>query len=255
MIEWWPYLGSSASVLAQAYPQARRTGLEPTPDLLERSQQQHQPTWWSFSRWSRIQPEYFLETDAIQVPLPVAAELVWANMTLHHSADPLQWLSRWSDLLGSGGLLMFSCFGPDTLKELRALYAQSGWGPIGTAFIDMHDLGDMLVESGFCDPVMDQETLTLTWPSASALIDEITHLGHNTAPDRFPGLRTQAWKLRLEEGLRSQTISDGRIKLTMEIVYGHAFKPITTRIALKPQTQVSLVKMRQILTSRGKTQG
>ena len=86
---------------------------------------------------------------------------------------------------------MFSCLGPGTLRELRDLYRAEGWPTPTPGYIDMHDLGDMLVEAGFAEPVLDQETITLRWRSATALLAELRQLGGNTAPDRFPGLRTR----------------------------------------------------------------
>ena len=78
-------------------------------------------------------------------------------------------LPEWQRVLRVNGLLMFSTLGPDTLRELRAAYADAeaalGIAPAGARvidFVDMHDLGDMLVESGFEIPVMDQEVLTVT---------------------------------------------------------------------------------------------
>jgi len=82
----------------------------------------------------------------------------------------------------------------------------------------------MLVAAGFADPVLDQETLTLTWPSAEAALDELRELGGNAAPDRFAGLRTPAWRRRLVAALDARAGADGRIGLAFEIAYGHGFK-------------------------------
>ncbi len=79
----------------------------------------------------------------------------------------------------------------------------------------MHDLGDMLVAAGFADPVMDQETLTLTWASAEALLAELRTLGGNARPARFAGLRTPRWRERLLAALRERAAADGRIALEL----------------------------------------
>jgi malonyl-CoA O-methyltransferase len=88
----------------------------------------------------------------------------------------------------------------------------------------MHDLGDMLVAAGFADPVLDQETLALSWPSADALLLELRQIGGNAAPDRFAGLRTPAWRRRLARALGERAAADGRITLSFEVAYGHGFK-------------------------------
>ena len=88
----------------------------------------------------------------------------------------------------------------------------------------MHDLGDMMVGAGFADPVLDQETLTLRWKSGEALLAELRQIGGNAAPDRFPGLRTPAWRRRLLAALAERAGADGSIGLSVEVAYGHGFK-------------------------------
>jgi malonyl-CoA O-methyltransferase len=64
---------------------------------------------------------------------------------------------------------MFSCFGPDTLRELREhLPVALGWPAPAHEFTDMHDWGDMLAQAGFAEPVMDMERITLTFPTPAA---------------------------------------------------------------------------------------
>jgi malonyl-CoA O-methyltransferase len=152
------------------------------------------------------------------------AQLVWANMVLHGVLDPPALFARWHGLVAVDGLVAFSCLGPGTLAGLRELYAAMGWPAPTPGFIDMHDLGDMLVAAGFADPVLDQETLTLSWPNAEALLAELRELGGNTAPDRFPGLRTPTWRRRLVDALGARAAADGRVSLVFEVAYGHGFK-------------------------------
>ena len=96
---------------------------------------------------------------------------------------------------------MFSCLGPDSLRELRAVYAAMGWPAPGHAFTDMHDWGDMLIEAGFAEPVMDMERITLTFPTAQRLLQELQELGANLHPQRFAGLRGRHWHARLLKAL------------------------------------------------------
>lgn len=244
IVEWWGGLGGSDEVLAQAYPQADRLVVEPDRAWVDQTQAQRHAPFWSARRWRR--------SGALQVvdeasPLPAqASQLVWANMVLHAVADPPPLLQRWHDALQVDGFLMFSCLGPDTLKQLRALYARLGWGPIGIDFVDMHDFGDMLVHAGFADPVMDQETLTLTWPDPAALLAELRSLGGNVAPGRHAGLRTPRWHGELTQALASLRGPDGRLQLSFEVAYGHAFKAAPRR-APAVETTVSLDAMRQLV--------
>ena len=245
LIDWWSWLGAGAELLANAYPAARRIAVEPTPALRSRSEAALRPPWWSTRRWTSPAPIVLGEGDE----LPRGTQLVWANMMLHAVVDPPAMFARWEQALAVDGFVMFSCLGPGTLRELRALYQRLGW-PVPTPnFIDMHDLGDMLVQAGFADPVMDQETITLQWPSAQALLDELRSLGGNASPSRAGGLRTPRWQRRLLRELESLAGADGRPALAFEVAYGHAFRA-APRLRGGEETTVSLDDMRAMVRGR-----
>jgi malonyl-CoA O-methyltransferase len=133
-------------------------------------------------------------------------------MALHWSADTLAALRELARVLAPGGLLMFSTLGPDTLKELRA----AAGAERVHAFLDMHDLGDMLVAAGFSAPVMDMELLTLRYRDAAQLVDDLRSSGQaNARADRRRGLSGKAWRARL---LAAPS------QASWEVVYGHAWK-------------------------------
>ncbi len=275
LIDWWGFTGAGAAALVAAYPKARRIVVEPTLELAERSRAASQSPWWSAQRWRSAGVEVILDVDDApgllisrnprdlphppnpsSVPnLPEGAPLIWSNMMLHAHADPPALFARWHRLLQTDGFVMFSCLGPGTLVELRRLYARLGWPTPMAEFVDMHDLGDMLVQAGFADPVLDQETLTLHWASAQDLLAELRSLGANAAPARFAGLRTPRWRERLLRELESLAGPDGRLRLSFEVAYGHAFKA-PPRLRADAPTTVSLADMRAMVRSRntaGKT--
>lgn len=264
VLDWCSFLGGGARLLAQAYPRARFTAIEPNTALLARSRAALRSPWWSARRWRQAKPRVVLEGDfpldpstsggagkgdgGATAPMPADAmppvQLLWSNMVLHAAADPPGLIARWHRLLSPGGFAMFSCFGPDTLRELRALY-----GPIGRVagidFVDMHDLGDMMVRAGFADPVMDQETITLQWSTSAALLAELRSLGGNVSPARPAGLRSRRWLGVLERELDGLRLPNGRLEMRFEIAYGHAFKA-APRLAMSSETRVSFDELRQI---------
>jgi malonyl-CoA O-methyltransferase len=240
VVDWWGHWGGSADALASALPGARRIVVEPTRALLERSRADAQRPWWSPSR--RRAPDVVLEAD---VPA-ASAQLLWANLMLHAAIDPPALFVRWRRAIAVNGYLMFTGYGPDTLAELRSLYRTRGWAAPALAFADMHDTGDALVRAGFADPVMDQEHLSLTWANADALLGELRALGVNTSRERMRGLRTPRWRDALRDALQSLRRPDGRLALTFEIVYGHAFVP-PPRPAVAQTTAVSLDAMRTMV--------
>ena len=219
VLQWWgPARGSG--ILQAAYPQAALSVVVPDEAAGVRRPSASRRPWWHRLAAPRV-------STLVQRDVPASqASMLWANMVVHAVPDVPSLLGRWHAALAEEGTLMFSTVGPDTLRELRALYRRNGWGTHGSEPVDMHDLGDALMHAGFTDPVMDQERLTLHWASPEALVSELRTLGVNADRNRYAGLRTPRWQARLYEGLRSQAAAaDGRIALSFEIVYGHAFKP------------------------------
>ena len=242
VIDWGAFLGASRELLAQSYPAARWLAVEPDAQRRDATAAASATAWWHPSRWTG--PGHQVRAEQ-EVP-PQQAQLLWANMQLHGAIDPQALMTRWHEALAVDGFLMFSTLGPGTLPELRALYARAGWPVPFAPFVDMHDLGDMLVAAGFADPVMDQETITLTWPSAQALLAELHTLGGNVDPRRAAGLRTPRWRARLEAELGQLADAAGRIGLSFELVYGHAFKAAPAhRVAAK--TAVPLQDMQAMV--------
>ena len=248
IVDWSSFLGAGVQRLTATFPDVALIAVEPSDMLAERSRQLLRAPWWTPRRWTAPAAEVILASAT----LPGDAQLVWANMVLHGVVDPPALMQRWQRMLSPGGFVMFSCLGPDTVRELTSVYARLQWPTPTIAFVDMHDLGDMLVHAGFADPVMDQERLTVHWNSASALCEDLRLLGGNVSPDRYPGLRTPRWQATLHKALDALRDSGGRYTLTFEIVYGHAFKADT--IASAPaETQVPLEEMRRLLHSARKT--
>jgi len=252
VFDWWSELGDSAPALSHAYPKATVTGvLRPastraaTPST-GTAALAATPAWRRWLGLGAAGPRAIAQSA---VP-PAQAQLVWSNMSLHWAQDAPTLMREWQRALVVDGFLMFATLGPGTLVTLRDLYRAHGWGTPYAPWTDMHDLGDMLVEAGFADPVMDQETLRLTWSSPQAALDELRTLGMNTDAVRFAGLRTPRWRDRLLAALGAQVDPQGRVVLEFEIVYGHAFKPVP-RAKLSEHTQVGLDDMKAML-SRGR---
>jgi malonyl-CoA O-methyltransferase len=236
--DWEPVRGGIEAhrLVAQRYARAQCWVLEHEDDRLAVAQRELARPWWRIG----AAPVHFGAAPESGV------QMLWANMALHMAADPQALITEWRRALAVDGFLMFSCFGPDTLRELRALYARLGWGPASHDFTDMHDWGDMLVHSGFAEPVMDMERITLTWDSAERMLAELRELGANLHPGRFPALRGRSWRRELEAALGGLRGADGRFALTFEIVYGHAIKPLP-RVRVADESAVSVTEMQALL--------
>jgi len=160
--------------------------------------------------------------DFLRIPLADASvELVWSNLALHWVNDPLAAFREFERVLAPGGLVMFSTLGPDTLQELRVAAGRARVHE----FVDMHDLGDMLVAAGFATPVMDMERLQIDYRAGSALLDDLRATGQtNAREDRSRGLAAR----RLLSEFRTRPL-----RATYEVVYGHAWKPQSAPAAAK----------------------
>ncbi len=244
-VDWAPLSGGlqTHGKLRARYPQASCHVVETTPAREQRARQTLQSPWWR--RW--MQPHLL----RFHAPAAGSSDMLWANMALHTSDDPEALLQKWHQLLAVDGFLMFSCLGPDTLRELAEVYQRQGWPPACHAFTDMHDWGDMLVQAGFAEPVMDMERITLTYANADDLLAEFRVLGRNLHCERFVGLRGKQWLAQLKNALLTlaKPQHDGRLTLTVEVIYGHALKPLP-RLKVQAHSAIALQAMRIIL---GKT--
>ena len=213
------------------------------PQALEATREANAPAWNPLN-WGRARGPQAADDNT-------RVRMLWANMALHMESRPQTLLKRWNAHIETDGFLMFSCLGPDSLGELRAVYAQQGWTAPSHAFTDMHDWGDMLVHSGFAEPVMDMERITLSYSGAEPLLTELRGLGRNLFAERFPACRSRHWRAQLCEAIEAglPRAPDGRLLLTFEIIYGHAFKPVP-RVPMGPSTAVPMEDMRAMLRGR-----
>jgi malonyl-CoA O-methyltransferase len=164
--------------------------------------------------------------DVEALPLaPNSIEMVWSNLAVQWCNDLPATFVELHRVLKVEGLLMFSTLGPDTLKELRLAFNGVDGHNHLNRFADMHDVGDMLVQAGFSEPVMDMEYMTLTYDDVRGVLQDLRGIGaHNATQGRGQGLMGKnAFALLLEnyEKLRRE----GKLPATYEIVYGHAWKP------------------------------
>jgi malonyl-CoA O-methyltransferase len=148
-------------------------------------------------------------------------------------------------VLKPGGLWVYATFGPDTLKELRAAWQAVDARVHVHEFIDMHDLGDVLLGSGFADPVLDVERLVLTYPDVRALLRDLKQLGaHNADRSRARGL-TGKRHFRQFEAAYQAFLRDGQVPATYEVVFGHAWAPQLPRLGAGAVAGIPVAALRR----------
>jgi malonyl-CoA O-methyltransferase len=214
--------------LMAKYPAAQMIALDIAIGMLRNAR--GQSNWWQ----KLFSNEKSVAICADVEALPIATnslDMVWSNLTVQWCNDLPATIVDLHRVLKVDGLLMFSTFGPDTLKELRqAFHGVDAHNHINR-FADMHDIGDMLSHGGFAEPVMDMEYLTLTYDDVRGVLHDLKAIGANNATaGRGQGLMGKnAWNRLVEnyEGLRR----DGKLPATYEVIYGHAWKPVPKKTA------------------------
>jgi malonyl-CoA O-methyltransferase len=234
--------GADIIILQKRFPEAHMIGLDGAFSMLMQARQ-HQlgaqsamnRLFGSLQKWLPAPSGggSLACADFARLPFaPGALDMVWSNLALHWHPQPDRVFAEWRQALRVDGLLMFSCFGPDTFKELRSAFESIDTAPHTLPFVDMHDFGDMLVNAGFATPVMDMENIIVTYDTPQRLLEDVRAWGGNPLESRRRGLLGRAAYARVLRALEQQRGSGGKIALTFEVIYGHAFKP-------KPKTTAS----------------
>lgn len=208
--------GEASASLLKCYPKASVIALDFALPMLQRAKR----------RGRILRRPLPLCADLEQLPLAAhSVDIIYSNAALQWSSDLSSTFREFRRVLRPGGMLMFTTFGPDTLKELRSAWSQVDGETHVSSFVDMHDVGDMLVEAQFADPVIDAEQITMTYESVDQLMRDIKSIGaQNAAAVRNKGL---TGKKRMQQFRDAYEVyrSEGRIPSTWEIVYGHAWAP------------------------------
>ncbi len=228
--------GEAYPLLHQRYPKVRIIALDIAENMLQHARQ----------RGGLLHKPWCVCADIEQLPLADnSVDMVFSNLALQWVNDLPATLAGFARVLKPGGLLMFSSFGPDTLKELRQCWREVDDAVHVNAFIDMHDIGDALLQAGLADPVMSAEHIVMTYTQARLLMQDLRDIGANaTARGHRQGLLTAAALKRVCQAYEQFRRSDG-LPATYEVLYGHAWKPSP---ALKPDaaaTEVTVQLRRQ----------
>lgn len=215
--------GYGTRKLAMRYPNAEMLAIDIAPAM--HFQARIAVLWWKQLLIARGNQAGYVIGDIEQMPLKNScAGLVWSSLALQWCNNIKQTFAEMHRVLQTGGLFMFSTLGPGTLKELRqAFHGIDDYSHVNR-FMDMHDIGDMLVHNGFSTPVMDMEYITLTYDDVTSVMRDLKAIGaHNATQGRRRGLTGKtAWQKAINryEMLRIE----GKLPATYEVVYGHAWK-------------------------------
>jgi malonyl-CoA O-methyltransferase len=208
--------GRGTALLKKRYAKADVIAVDLALPML-RAARQH-------SSW--LKPFQRVCAAATALPLPDhSVDVLHSNLCFQWIDDLQALFNECARVLKPGGLLAFSTFGPDTLKELRASWAQADQQPHVSRFLDMHDVGDAMLAAGLRDPVLDVHRYTLTYSEPRKLLEELQGLGATNADQtRERGLTGKARYRRMLAAYETMRV-EGRIPATWEVVTAHAWGP------------------------------
>jgi malonyl-CoA O-methyltransferase len=227
-------LGAGTGFLSQhihaQYPQAQLIAIDLSAQML--TQYRHNmglvpSVWQKLNPFARTAHIHTLAADAYQLPLADASvDMLVSSLMLQWCDDLPAVLAECRRVLKPDGVFFIASLGPDTLKELRHAWQSVDGLPERHLlnFADIHDLGDAISRSGFADPVLDVERITLTYATAKAAIVDLKTIGATNAnKERGAGLMGKGKWAQFLQAYTTQATPDGRIPATFEIVYAHAF--------------------------------
>ncbi|MBO1926558.1 malonyl-ACP O-methyltransferase BioC [Thiomicrorhabdus sp. 6S2-11] len=166
-----------------------------------------------------------INADAFALPFADGSlDMITSNLMLQWCDDLDAVFQEFRRVLRPEGLLMFTTFGPDTLKELRQAWQMADVeNQHVNHFIDMHDIGDALIRAGFGQPVMDVEHFTLTYDKPMGVIKDLKAIGAtNASLNRKRGLMGKG-KFQAMLNAYEELRQNGKINATYEVVHGHAW--------------------------------
>jgi malonyl-CoA O-methyltransferase len=225
--------GTHTRALAERFPDATVIAVDHSPAMVARAAPiVPKPGWLARltggSSKSGKGETQGLVADMNALPLPREhAEVLWSNFALHWANDLPALFAEWNRVLKVGGVMMFTASGPDTLIELRRAISrdEAEADKHVQRFTDLHDIGDMLVHAGFADPVMDMEVITLEYATTDALWRDLKAQGASNAMlTRSRGLMTPRKLHAIEAALDAGRRDGGPIRMSVEVIYGHAWK-------------------------------
>jgi len=212
--------GTCSYQLATKYNKSKIFMMDFATSMLQQAKKKR--TWTE--RWSsRYQ---FIGGDAAALPFADnSMDMIFSNLAMQWCDDLAQVFSEFKRVLKPDGMLLFSTFGPDTLKELNQCWQQvDGYQHVNN-FIDLHEIGDALLKVGFSDPVMDMEMITVTYPDVISIMRDLKQIGaHNVNQHRAKGLTGKSTIKKLHTEYEVYR-NDDVLPVSHEVIYGHAWIP------------------------------
>lgn len=230
--------GAGSAKLKQIFRKAQVTGLDTSMGMLYRLRR----------RSGMLKPIRGVCGDIGSLPFATrSADMLFSNLATYWCPDPMAMFSEFRRVLRPDGMLLFSTLGPETLRELKAVWTGVDEQVELPEFPDLMEIGNALMAAGFREPVMDMEVITLSYPDLPSMLEELEATGN--------ALLVRGWDRRLgAESALEQAYSafgpDGKYPLSFEIIYGVAFGPQDGQPVKTPSGDVATFSVDALRSSR-----
>lgn len=205
--------GVSCAELKRSYRKAQVIGLDSSVAMLKRM----------LKRSGLLRPLRPVCADFTELPLAdQSVDLVFSNLAFQWCSNPAALFNEIRRVLAPGGMLLFSSLGVGTFNELEAAWHSTHESSRMAPFADILELGDALMASGFQQPVMDAERISLNYPGISNLVEELEATGMAGYLSGDIPLREATSAL---EAAYEPFRLNGQYPVSFEVVYGTAFGP------------------------------
>ena len=166
-----------------------------------------------------------------------AFDLIASTLSLHWVNDLPGALVQIRRALKPDGLFLAAMLGGDTLIELRRAFLEaeadttSGTSPHTSPVADVADAGALLQRAGFALPVIDTDTITVTYSDMFALMRELRGMGESNAvaARSRAGLRRDTLFAAAARYQELYADEDGRIPATFQIIWMTGWAPHETQ--------------------------
>lgn len=238
-------LGSGTGYLTQQlaaqFPQAQLIALDLAWGMLQYAKQ-------------RQADVDYLCADAEALPLASASlDLICSSLVLHWCPDIDKAFSEMQRVLRPGGELLLTTLGPTTLYELQQSWAAVDDRPHVHSFLDLQALGNGLLQSGWCDIVVDREELYCFYPDVISLMRDLKNIGaHNMHPERR---KTLTGKQALQTMMRAYqrfVNEEGLFPATYEVLHVRAKKSVSRQVVENNTVKVPVEQLMVSLTQKVK---
>jgi len=225
----------AGQLLQRKYKKTKIINLDFSENMLLQGQIKNK----NFLQWVRRKKDMYICSDFEKLPFAKNIfDMVWSSSSIQWASDIDQLLKGVFNALKPGGLFILSSFGPETLVELNQISKKIFNKSTTSHFIDMHDLGDLLLNLGFQNPVLDREIFVMTYQHPSDLFKDLKRIGATSGNmDDFKGMKSRGYLEKIINEY-SNYKKDNLYPASYEVIYAHAWKPDITE-SLKP---ISFIK-------------